>query len=499
MKSAIKNSFSRTISLLLLGGLASATGAGENGIKNRETVLDRAVHIEKNLQEIPEVPPLCDSFKGQKQRINVGGCELYCEMEGQGTPLVLINGGPGGTHHGFHPCFSRAAEFAKVVYYDQRGCGISDYKKGDGYTADQAVNDLDALRAALKIDKWIVLGWSYGGFLAQHYAVKYPERVAGMALVSARCALPLSPGKSRQGEFLSNEEIKRIGEIRQIKDLPLEKLVYNTHLNGDWKRQSFYRPTTEQLARMARYEWKHDPVFRNEISRTIRPAGPRGTFDKCPIPILIMEGKMDLTWNTDKPEKFQKCFPGSKLTMFERSAHAPFEDEPGAFFASLRDFVQNLPKVTDAAASQWKEAVAEQKRMEEENDRKVSQEITFRTAEKAPANFVAWTFFWQAPGTCEGAKLSVLVRDEDKNVCDQTKKPFLLSAGEKIRSDFRKEYTGKDPKDLWGKDITFTIRVTKGKMEFPPEAGFYFEFRDENNQPIKKINALRETGPQEKP
>ena len=59
----------------------------------RETVLDRKVHIEEQLQEVPQVPPLCNELKSEKRRINVGDCEVYCETEGWGMPVVLINPG----------------------------------------------------------------------------------------------------------------------------------------------------------------------------------------------------------------------------------------------------------------------------------------------------------------------------------------------------------------------------------------------------------------------
>ena len=87
-------------------------------------------------------------------------------------PVVLLNGGPGATHHYFHPWFSRAKDFARVIYYDQRGCGLSDYNPGAGYSVFQAVEDLEQLRRALEIDQWVVAGHSYGGYLAQQYAVQ---------------------------------------------------------------------------------------------------------------------------------------------------------------------------------------------------------------------------------------------------------------------------------------------------------------------------------------
>jgi len=336
---------------------ALATGA-TLAADSRETVLDRKVYIEDGIAELPAVPPLCDTLKLDKRRVQVGDCSLYCETEGSGPALVLINGGPGGTHHGFHPHFGRAAEFATVVYYDQRGCGQSDYARGTGYTVDQAVDDLDHLREALKLERWVVVGWSYGGVLAQTYTVKYPERVAGLALAgSSEDAMRLALEPSRQYGFISAAEQKKIAEVQRQPGLSMAQSVFNAHLNGDWKRQNFYRPSREELARGALYGWKHAPGFRSSIGRDLARIDLRGLFQGCPIPVLLMEGSYDLTWGADKPGKLAACFPGSRLVMFERAAHAPFADEPEKFFATLREFMQALPAKT-AGVEKWREQIA---------------------------------------------------------------------------------------------------------------------------------------------
>ena len=153
----------------------------------RETFRDMKVNIEDEIvMDLPAVPPYCDELDLDARYVNIGDCNLYIEEEGEGVPMVILHGGPGSTHHDFHPHFSRAKNFAKVIYYDQRGCGFSDYEPGEGgYSVEQAVNDLEKLRQALGIEKWIVLGHSYGGYLAQRYAIEYPESVMGLILVTA--------------------------------------------------------------------------------------------------------------------------------------------------------------------------------------------------------------------------------------------------------------------------------------------------------------------------
>lgn len=155
---------------------------------DRETVLDQVVSIPRQLVlDIPNLPPLCNEIADLKKGfIAVPDGKIYYEQEGQGLPLVLINGGPGGTHHFFHPYFSQLKDHAQIIYYDQRGTGKSSAgDTGKTYTIKQAVEDLESLRKALKLEKWVVLGSSYGGLLAQYYALTYPDRVAGLILVAA--------------------------------------------------------------------------------------------------------------------------------------------------------------------------------------------------------------------------------------------------------------------------------------------------------------------------
>lgn len=327
-----------------------------------ETILDRKVHLEEDLiRDIPPVPRLCDAMNLPKEHIDIGGCMLYCEREGQnGPPMVLLHGGPGCTHHIFHPSFSKAAQFARVIYYDQRGCGLSDFKPGPGYTVDQAVDDFEHLRAKLGVGKWIVVGHSYGGLLAKCYAVKYPDSLLGLVLVGASTAVS-DRGGSRQGEFMTPEETNRIGEIRKTPGLSTELNVYNAFLNGDWKRQYFNKPSRERIAQIALYEWKHDAHFNSRMSGDTHRIHLDGLFKECPIPTLIFEGKWDMTWDTSKPDLMKTEHPRAELVLLDKSGHQMFDDEPKAFFGALQKFAAGLKALSEADLTPWKARLAEWK------------------------------------------------------------------------------------------------------------------------------------------
>ena len=324
----------------------------------KEKVSDNIIHIEDSIHySIPELARLCDELKLDIQKVNIGDCNLHVEIEGDGIPIVLINGGPGGTHHGFHPNFSKISKNHKIIYYDQRGTGLSDFKKGKGYSFEQAVNDLENLRVQLDIQKWVVCGFSYGGGLAQFYSAKYPENVLRMILISS---LPLFESKnfvSEQEIHLSELEKKKKNEL--IKEfingkLKMKSFLYNLDLNGDWKRQNYYKPSKKEMIRKALYEWINDKNFNSDMSASYALYDFKGIFKDCPIPTIIFEGKNDLTWGSKKANVFRLNHPNAKYVLFEHSAHAPHKDEPKKFFSELRKFTTTLQPSSMDQINEWK-------------------------------------------------------------------------------------------------------------------------------------------------
>jgi proline iminopeptidase len=358
------------LTYLLLVPIAALppTGIASAVAQDHLSILDSVVHLEERIHtEIPPTPRWEERLGLTARLVSVGDARLYVEEEGRGIPLVLINGGPGGTHHGFHPWFGRARDFARVIYYDQRGTGLSDYEPGEsGYSVEQAVNDLDALRRSLGIDSWVLLGFSYGGFLAQYYTATYPENVRGLVLVGASPGLWADLGESRQHDFITPAETQRMREIRaRLQQLSedeswtqrkhLELLVYNNHLNGDWKRQHFYRPTGERSAQIALYEWVHDGDFNSVMSQSQEKVDLSGAFDVNPIPTLILEGKWDLTWGDEKPTLLSRNHPNARMVVIEGAGHSIFNENPEAFFADLERFLREIAPPDPAELESFQE------------------------------------------------------------------------------------------------------------------------------------------------
>lgn len=93
-------------------------------------------------------------FKGLKK---INGTQLYVSMEGKGTPILFIHGGPGLNHSYFLPHLDPLSKKYKSVFYDQRACGQSMIPSADSLRLAFFITDVEALREELKVDKITIL------------------------------------------------------------------------------------------------------------------------------------------------------------------------------------------------------------------------------------------------------------------------------------------------------------------------------------------------------
>jgi len=129
-------------------------------------------------------------------------------------------------------------------------------------------------------------------------------------------------------------------------------------INGDWKRQNFYKPSPERMAQGALYEWDHDDNFNGVMGESMGGIDLTGAFDSNPIPTLILEGRWDLTWSEAKPAILHGNHPQATLVMFENAGHGIYDEETDRFFGVLEDFVRNLPEVSPPAITAYKSTLA---------------------------------------------------------------------------------------------------------------------------------------------
>ena len=120
--------------------------------------------------------------------MKINDIEIYYEIHGTGEPLVLISG-LGYSMWQWHKMVPYLSQHFKVITFDNRGVGKSDKPAGP-YTASMLAADTAGLLNGLGIAKAIIMGHSMGGFIAQAFALEFPERVSKLVLASTNFGGP---------------------------------------------------------------------------------------------------------------------------------------------------------------------------------------------------------------------------------------------------------------------------------------------------------------------
>ncbi len=113
----------------------------------------------------------------------LNGTEFFFVEHGQGYPCLVMHGGLGCDHTYMHPWMDTLGDTFRMIYYDHRGNGRSGRPDPQTLTFEQFAADADALRKHLGFEQVAVIGISYGGFIAQEYAIRYPKSVSHLVLM----------------------------------------------------------------------------------------------------------------------------------------------------------------------------------------------------------------------------------------------------------------------------------------------------------------------------
>lgn len=273
------------------------------------------------------------------------GARIWVESEGKGTPLLLIAGGPGMAHDYFHPYFSALTATHRVIYYDALGRGRSGLaRKATEYTFTRDVEEVEALRKALGLAKMDVLGHSYGTLVAQAYALKYPQAVRRLVLIS-----PLHSGAMWQAsnDVINSQIEKTTPEVwKRLQNLRRQGLRSNAPAHREAYRTPpglyFHRPPAGPLPLDLNVDVYYgiagndaDFVLGGEIAKLdFRPR-----LKSLTVPILVLSGRHDRIALPDRVLEYKTMSPRAELVMLEKSAHFPFIEETAAVIERIRRFL----------------------------------------------------------------------------------------------------------------------------------------------------------------
>ena len=289
--------------------------------------------------------------------------EIYVEQSGNinGQPVLYLHGGPGGGSSSDHRRYFDPEKY-RVIIIDQRGCGKSNPSPSTfENTTWDLVNDLEKVREHLGIDKWLVVGGSWGTTLALAYGISHPERVRAYILRgiflgtdqefdwlysatgAARFfpeyyqeflrALPLA---SRQDPLAGYEQLlssdNEVAAIAAAKAWFLWEMRLSSIEHTPWL--STHIEDTHQalcMAKVSSHYFNNQCYFSpNYLLEHIHKIAD--------IPATIIHGRYDMVCQLDIADKLARCWTNANLQIIPLAGHSGFE----------RQTIDAICKATDA-------------------------------------------------------------------------------------------------------------------------------------------------------
>ena len=275
-------------------------------------------------------------------RVTINGCELHVEVMGpEDGPVLIAHHGGGGIGSMAEPktTFGPLSDRFRVVIFDARGCG---YSEGvPPYSHAQWAADVDGLREWLGVDKIVIAGGSYGGFIALEYAVAYPEHVRAIVLRdtsadTSNLKLAYENARNQDRVVINWDNFNRYwsGQMRDDGDLkarwaeiiPLYDYEYDPVRSAARVESGIYRHEA------------HNWCFQyNQQNYDLKPQLPSIT-----APTLVTVGRFDWVTPVSAAETIASLIPGAKLVVFEKSGHSPQVEERTLFLSTVRDFLDSV-------------------------------------------------------------------------------------------------------------------------------------------------------------
>ncbi len=283
--------------------------------------------------------------------------QLHHFSEGTGPAVLVVHGGPGMPPSSPWPGLSALSEQYTFHYYHQRGCGqstrpIDRLSQGNPYEAmglldrtlglGAQIADIERIRRILDEEKMILVGHSFGGFLASLYAAEFPEHVEAMILIAPADVLVMPQKgvslfeavRKRLPEDTLEEYDAFLAEYFDFKNLFAKSEAELAALNAEFFR---YYATVVDVA----VEEQGEPGGWM-VSAMYVSMGRRHDYRKAliavPAPVLVIHGEDDLQ-SESASRIYADLFPNAQSTVIGDVAHFPFYEKPGIFSEAVAEFL----------------------------------------------------------------------------------------------------------------------------------------------------------------
>jgi len=248
---------------------------------------------------------------------------MYFEIRGKGPRLLVITGTGGDLRRSPSMFEMPVVQHFEILAYDQRGLGQTS-RPDIPYKMVDYADDASALLDAVGWNRCLVMGISFGGMVAQEFALRYPYRVQGLVLAST------SSGGAGGASY----------PLHELSHLTVEEYARKILYLSDTRRDAIWQaanPAEFQLFLDQALEGLRvgagEPGRQMGARRQLEARALHDTYERLPalkMPVYICGGRYDGIARPANLEAMKKQIPGSRLELFE-GGHLFFIQDPGAF------------------------------------------------------------------------------------------------------------------------------------------------------------------------
>lgn len=254
--------------------------------------------------------------------------------------MLVIHGGPDWDHSYLREPLAELAGRHRLILPDLRGCGRSTRGLDDAqYTPDAVVADLLDLADHLGLSRMAVLGFSYGGLIAQRLAVAAPLLVSKLVIASSHVIDPDDPRfeqwPERRRRLAAQADVW--ADARTVTPQTTRTAAIAGAPADVWRPEKL----PSYLARLERVrftaEWQRP--WRAGTLPTARLADPINRLSQTQIPILLLHGRQDMRFAATSAERAAELVPTARAVILENAGHMAHVDQPEQWLDEVARFL----------------------------------------------------------------------------------------------------------------------------------------------------------------
>lgn len=280
--------------------------------------------------------------------VEVEGGRVWTRVvgEGEGTPLLVLHGGPGAGSYYLEP-LAALGDARPVVFYDQLGAGRSDHPSDTTlWRIPRFVDELGRVREALGLEEIHLLGHSWGSMLAIEYLLTEPDGVRSVIFASPLFATArwIADADSLVRTLPDSLRVAiEAHEAAGTTDSPEYQAAVMDFYHRYLLRRDPWPPAMDStFARFGvesyGYMWGPSEFT---ATGTLEEWNRMDALEGLDLPVLFTVGRHDETF-VSTVEDYRSRVPGARLEVLENSAHLTMLDEPDAYAAVVRDFLREV-------------------------------------------------------------------------------------------------------------------------------------------------------------